>query len=62
MFPKSPIPDEFAFIAQLTKRMVLVTPGSGFERPGYFRIAFCVPDDVIERSLPCFEEAIRAVR
>lgn len=61
MFPKSPVADEFVFLAELTKRMVLVTPGTGFERPGYFRIAFCVPDDVIERSLPRFEEALRAV-
>jgi aspartate aminotransferase len=62
MFPKSPIPDDVAFVNTLAARLVLVTPGSGFEAPGYFRIAFCVDDEVIERALPQFEAALKDVR
>ncbi|MBM4395549.1 MAG: pyridoxal phosphate-dependent aminotransferase [Deltaproteobacteria bacterium] len=62
MFPKCPVPDDLEFVRTLASRLVLVTPGSGFEYPGCFRIAFCVPDDVIERSLPRFEEAFKAAR
>jgi aspartate aminotransferase len=32
-------------------------PGRGFGTPGYFRIAFCVEDEVIERSLDGFARA-----
>lgn len=62
MFPRSPIPDDLEFLKVLLKRLVLVTPGSGFECPGHFRISFCVDDQVIERALPRFAEAIQDVR
>jgi len=29
---------------------ILTVPGNGFGGPGHFRIAFCVPYEVIERS------------
>ena len=55
IFPKTPIPDEMAFIGELLKYNVLVVPGSGFGAPGYFRIAFCTDDKFIEGSLPGFK-------
>ena len=62
MFPRSPIPDDIEWVKLLAQRLVLVTPGSGFECPGHFRISFCVDDPVIEGALPRFEEALRSVK
>jgi aspartate aminotransferase len=54
LFPKSPIPDDVAFINAALKYNLLLVPGSGFAGPGYFRIAYCVAKETIERSLPYF--------
>jgi aspartate aminotransferase len=59
LFPRSPIADDVEFANALKEERVLVVPGSGFEGPGHFRIAFCVDDEVIKNSMPGFEKAIR---
>ncbi len=59
MFPRSPIPDDVAFVKALQDKLILTTPGSGFHRPGHFRIAFCVSEDVIGRALKGFEETFQ---
>jgi aspartate aminotransferase len=56
-FPKSPIPDEVEFVRRLAENKVLVVPGRGFGQPGFFRIAYCFPDSVIEGSIAGFEQA-----
>ena len=56
LFPKSPQEDEMEFIRMAQKYRILLVPGSGFGAPGYFRIAYCVDDDLIERSLPLWED------
>lgn len=44
LFPKSPIPDELQFVRILqNEERILVVPGRGFGKEGYFRIAYCVP-------------------
>ncbi len=58
LFPKSPIPDDVAFVQALQEELILVVPGSGFNGPGYFRIAFCVDDETIVNALPGFKRAI----
>lgn len=58
VFPKSPISDDVKWVSLLQKSLVLTTPGSGFSFPGYFRIAFCVNDDVIEGAVPILKKAI----
>jgi aspartate aminotransferase len=58
LFPRSPIADDVRFADALKEERVLVVPGSGFDGPGHFRIAFCVDDDVIRNSMPGFEKAI----
>ncbi len=55
-FPKSPLPDDVEFVRELQKFRILAVPGSGFAGPGYFRLAYCVDDATIERSLPIFKE------
>lgn len=62
LFPRSPIPDDVAFTQALKEERVLVVPGSGFDGPGHFRIAFCVDDEVIKNSMPGFEKAIKKYR
>ena len=59
IFPRSPIDDEVEFVAILQKQKILAVPGRGFGREGYFRLAFCVEDEVIERSAGAFQEAMR---
>jgi aspartate aminotransferase len=59
MFPKAPGGDDIAFCRALAKRRVLVVPGTGFGTPGYFRIAYCFHDAIIEGALPAFEAARR---
>jgi aspartate aminotransferase len=57
-FPRSPIDDDVAFCGILQGQKILAVPGSGFGAPGHFRLAFAVPDDVIERSAAGFRAAI----
>lgn len=61
LFPRSPIPDDVAFVERLQRERVLVVPGSGFGTPGYFRIAYCVEDWVIEGALQGMERVAREV-
>jgi aspartate aminotransferase len=59
MFPKSPIPDDVAFVRAAAKHNLLLVPGSGFGSPGYFRIAYCVPKQTIVKSFPAFERVAK---
>jgi aspartate aminotransferase len=58
LFPKAPGGDDLAFVRALQDELVLAVPGRGFGLPGYFRIAYCVDQAVIERSLEGFRRAI----
>lgn len=62
LFPKSPLPDDVAFIRLLLEEGVLAVPGSGFGRPGYFRLSLTVPESVIEGSIPGFARALERAR
>jgi aspartate aminotransferase len=61
LFPKSPLVDDVAFVRHLQNERVLTVPGTGFARPGYIRISYAVEADVIERSLPQWEKALRSL-
>ncbi|MCF8080180.1 MAG: pyridoxal phosphate-dependent aminotransferase [Desulfobacterales bacterium] len=58
LFPRSPIPDDVAFVRELQKELILVVPGSGFGGPGHFRIAFCVEDETITGAMPGFKKVM----
>ena len=60
LFPKSPIADDAAFVRLLADQKILAVPGQGFGMPGYFRLAFCVEDKVIEGSVEGFKKAMAA--
>lgn len=59
LFVSTPGPDDEAFTESLARRNVLVFPGTLFETPGYFRISLTANEDMIDRSLPAFEAAIK---
>ncbi len=53
-FPRSPLADDIAFVRAAQKHGLLLVPGSGFSAPGFFRIAYCIDDAVIDRSFPAW--------
>ncbi len=57
IYPKAPGGDDMAFYQELKRHRVLVVPGSGFGRAGYFRIAYCMNDETIDGALPAFAKA-----
>jgi aspartate aminotransferase len=59
VFPRTPIPDDVAFVKALQQRRILTVPGSGFGTPGHFRIAYCVEDSTIEGALDGFRATAR---
>ncbi len=62
VFPKTPIPDDIAFVRLLTREGVLGVPGAGFGRSGYIRLSLTVPMTTIERSFAGFERALTRAR
>ena len=61
LLPRSPLPDDRAFVARLARRGILCLPGTAFEMPGYFRLSATASDDMIERVLPGFAAEMQAV-
>lgn len=61
LFVKAPGGDDLKAVEALQNENILVVPGRGFGTPGYFRIAFCVADSVIEGSAKGFERAFKVL-
>ena len=59
IFPRTPSDDDLAFVKALQARHILTVPGRGFGVPGHFRIAYCVEDVTIERSMDGFRAVAR---
>ncbi len=58
MFPRSPLADEVEFVFKMQQEeRILVVPGRGFGKEGYFRIAYCVPLDTIMKARAGFLRA-----
>ena len=60
MFPKAPEDDAVAFSKKAMKHDLILVPGDSFGAPGYFRIAYCVDTEKVERSLEAFRRFVRA--
>jgi len=58
LFPESPVRDDVKFVQALQEELILAVPGTGFGCPGYFRLAFCVEDEMIKRSKPAFKRVM----
>ena len=60
MFPKTPIADANEFCNMTAHELDLIlVPGDSFMCPGHMRLAYCTTTDMVERSLPLFEKAIK---
>ncbi len=55
LFPESPLEDDVEFVRRAQNHRILLVPGTGFGAPGFFRIAYCIEREIIERSLPAWE-------
>ncbi|MEJ5301640.1 MAG: pyridoxal phosphate-dependent aminotransferase [Thermodesulforhabdaceae bacterium] len=61
LFPRTPVPDDVAFVRILQEERILAVPGTGFGCSGHMRIAYCVDDATIEGSIEGFARAFKRV-
>lgn len=59
LFIQAPGGDSDAFSNKAKEHNLLVVPGTSFGCKEYFRICYCVSNDMIRRSLPVFETLIK---
>ena len=59
MFPKAPEADAVAFSKKALRYDLILVPGDSFGAPGYFRIAYCVGTDKVQRSLEAFRRFVK---
>ncbi len=52
--------DDIAFTSHLKQFNILCVPGTSFGTSGWFRIAFCVPENTILNSKEAFYKAVRS--
>lgn len=56
LFLKTPTEDEKDFVREAKKHNIILVSASTFGCPGYVRLAYCVSYDMIQRSLPAFQD------
>ena len=56
LFVKSPEPDAKAFSEKARKYELMLVPGDDFGVTGYVRMAYCVSEEMIVKSLPAFKK------
>ena len=56
LFPKCLEEDDYAFCERAKKYDLLLVPGTDFGCHGYFRAAYCIKTETIEKSLPLFKK------
>ena len=57
MFPRALTADANEFCWRAAKELnLIIVPGDSFNCPGHFRIAYCVPTEMVEKSIPLFEK------
>ena len=62
VFPRSLEPDAVAFCRKAQELDLLLVPGDGFGCPGHFRLSYCVPTEMVRRSLPVFQKLAEQYR
>jgi aspartate aminotransferase len=50
--------DDRAFAEHLKQYLILAVPGSGFGKPGWLRLAYCVDEKIIKASGAAFKKAL----
>ena len=56
LFPRALESDDYAFCERAKKFDLLLVPGADFGCSGYFRAAYCIKTETIEKSLPLFKK------
>ncbi len=60
IFPKALEEDAKAFCQKALRYDLVLVPGDTFGAPGYFRMAYCIDTEKVERSLPAFRKFVEA--
>ncbi len=60
IFPKAPEADAVAFSEKAKKYDLIVVPSDTFGVEGYFRLAYCIDTEKVERSLEAFRRLMKA--
>ncbi|MBQ7943004.1 MAG: pyridoxal phosphate-dependent aminotransferase [Lachnospiraceae bacterium] len=60
IFPKALEEDSIAFCQKALKYDLVLVPGDSFGCPGYFRMAYCVTTEKVERSLAALRKFVEA--
>lgn len=60
IFPKALEEDAKAFCQKALQYDLVLVPGDTFGAPGYFRMAYCIDTEKVERSLPAFRKFVEA--
>ena len=59
IMPKALEEDSAAFCRKALKYDLVFVPADGFGAPGYFRIAYCVTTEMVERAIPVIERFVK---
>lgn len=59
IFPKALEEDANAFCRKALKYDLVLVPGDTFGAPGYFRMAYCIDTEKVERSLPALRRFVK---
>ena len=59
IFPKAPEDDAKEFSKKALKYDLILVPADTFGAPGYFRMAYCIDTEKVERSLPVLRKFIK---
>ena len=60
IFPKALEEDALAFSNKAKKYDLILVPGDGFGCPGYFRMAYCIDTEKVQRSLTALRRFVEA--
>lgn len=59
IFPKALEEDSQAFCRKALEYDLVLVPGDTFGAPGYFRMAYCIDTEKVERSLPALRKFVK---
>ena len=59
IFPKALEEDAVAFCNKAKKYDLILVPADSFGAPGYFRMAYCIDTEKVERSLPALRKFVK---
>jgi aspartate aminotransferase len=60
IFPKALEEDAKVFCQKALKYDLILVPGDSFGCPGYFRMAYCIATEKVQRSLVAFEKFVKS--